>query len=139
MFDAQIIHSMVVHFPIALIATGFAFDIVSHFYRSDDFVKVGFWNLFAGMLSIVATIITGLLADSLVGHMENPLPIFSTHGSLQFVASFLLLGILIFRLIGGGKLPVSLMKRNLLLAAHALGIGLLYYGAHLGAKLANRI
>ncbi len=60
--DLTYLHPMVVHFPIALLIVGFAFDIVSLFVRKEFFLKAGLYLLILGAAGAVAAFISGNLA-----------------------------------------------------------------------------
>ncbi len=100
--------------------------------------SAAYWNLILGLITSVFAVITGFIADSLVGHMEEPFPFFSTHGTLQIGAMIWLTGILYWRITANlkvGRKPYI----TVYLVAFTIGVLMLFYGAHLGAHLANRI
>jgi uncharacterized membrane protein len=60
MFNASHFHPMVVHFPIALIMTGFLADLVYLIWKKDECLsKAGFWLMVLGTLGAAAAFITG--------------------------------------------------------------------------------
>ncbi len=65
MIDTAHIHPMIVHFPIAIIITGFIFDTLYYFYRSQSWLpKAGFWLMMFGTVAACATYLTGVLFTS---------------------------------------------------------------------------
>ncbi len=62
MFDTQLIHPMIVHFPIALLIVGLLADITGIFSKKEFFSTAGFYLLILGTLGVIAAFITGNLA-----------------------------------------------------------------------------
>jgi uncharacterized membrane protein len=62
MFDTSHLHPLIVHFPIALIITGFAADVLSLFLKKEKCLsKTGFYLMIAGAVAAVAAWLTGQL------------------------------------------------------------------------------
>ncbi len=133
------LHPLLVHFPIALYSTAVLWEFIGFIRRSNSLLTVGWWNMVLAQIAVVFTIITGFIADSLMGHMDKPFPIFTTHGSLQLVAVVWFGVAFIFR----WKKLKNLSDTNSFpwgyLLFLGMGVLILFYGSHLGAKLANRI
>ena len=86
-YEKELYHYLMLHFPIALFITGYIFDLLYIFLGNSLFYKFGFWNLGIGIITGVFTIIAGFITDnSLVGHMENLFPIWTTHGTHMIAA-----------------------------------------------------
>lgn len=137
-FELETIHPLFVHFPIALLSTGLLCDILGTLYRKESLHNAGWWCQVFGIVAVVFTIPTGFLADTLIGHMEDPFPILETHGMVQIIASILFTGLLVWRGIRRSELP----EKPILFLYYLIGgvaIALLFYGADLGAQLAGRI
>ncbi len=132
------IHLLFVHFPIALFSTGWACDLIAVSRKNRSAENAGWWCLLFGNISSVFAVITGFLIDRLFGHMSLPFAFFTTHGALQISASLIFLGLLLWRYPSGGVIP-SGKGRPLYLAIAGGNVGLLFYGAHLGAQLSGRI
>ena len=65
MFDTSHFHPMIVHFPIALIMTGFLFDLISLFItREKCFSKTGLYLEVLGMFAAIAAFGTGYYLTS---------------------------------------------------------------------------
>lgn len=62
------VHPIFVHFPIALLLTAIAFYILGILFRKEVLLMVGKWTLFAGSLSTVPAVFTGLQAANTVPH-----------------------------------------------------------------------
>jgi uncharacterized membrane protein len=62
MLNTDHLHPMIVHFPVALIATGFLAEVVSLFFKDEKCLsKCGFYLLILGTLSAIAAWSTGQL------------------------------------------------------------------------------
>ncbi|MCX6267641.1 MAG: DUF2231 domain-containing protein [Bacteroidetes bacterium] len=54
MFNSSHFHPMLVHFPIAIIAVGFLFDLLSHFLKKEVWLpKAGYWLEIIGMAGAI--------------------------------------------------------------------------------------
>ena len=137
--SADQLHPLFLHFPIALYGSGLFFDIISLRWHQHDFQKAGWWNLILGHVSAFFTILSGFIADDMMGHMELPFSPLKTHGFIALTAVLLLILLTIPRWRHSGKLPPQLKSKSLWIGGQAVAVFILYYGAHLGAKLANRI
>ena len=69
MFSTEYLHPMVVHFPIALLLTGFLAEFIYQFFIKDPLLSfAGFWLLCAGALAAVIAYASGaLLTGELYG------------------------------------------------------------------------
>ena len=45
-WSLEILHSLFIHFPIALFSTGFACDLIAFIFRKDSAENAGWWCLF---------------------------------------------------------------------------------------------
>jgi uncharacterized membrane protein len=60
MFETSHFHPMLVHFPVALIAVGFLFDLAYIFYKKEFCLsKAGFFLMILGTLGAIAAYTTG--------------------------------------------------------------------------------
>jgi len=133
------IHSLFIHFPIALFSVGYFFDVLSIILKKKELEFAGWWNLFFGLFSSFFSILTGFISDWNFGHFESPFPIFETHGSVQIISIFLFVVMFVLRWKVEKKLPYSGRSLFLYFFLGGLAVGLLFYGSHLGAVLAGRI
>ena len=130
-------HSILVHFPIALFSTGFLFDILAKLLHNEEFEHAGFWTMCMGIISIPFTIFFGIyifLEESSLSDF-----FYFQHGLLISISTILFLGLFWTRIKFQIDFEYSTIKKNIYLCIHILAIGLLFYGAHLGAKTAGRI
>jgi len=133
------IHPLFIHFPIALLSTGFMFDLLAIILKKEVFQSVGWWNLSLGILSSVFTVLTGFVADWNYGHFELPFPIFDTHGSVQLMSVFCYVVMLVWRWKLNQFLPNSFRSLSCYLVLGIVATSLLFYGGHLGAILSGRV
>lgn len=84
-------HPMIVHFPIALILTGFLADVVSLFLRSEKCLsKAGFYLMVLGAVSAIAAWTTGQLFTNEPGQGEI-LSIFGKHETGAIITMILMI------------------------------------------------
>ena len=134
-YEKELYHYLILHFPIALFITGYIFDLLYVLIGNDLFYKFGFWNLGIGIITGVFTIITGFITDnSLVGHMENPFPIWTTHGTHMIVAIIIFYIIFLLRFFFEQNI-----NKKYLFIIHSLAVMFFIHGAHIGLKLADHL
>ena len=136
-YSLETIHPLLVHFPIALFSTGLLFDILSRLLNNEELDHAGFWTMFMALVSSPFAIITGIIAF-LAEDSFLQLPQFY-HGILALISTMFLLVLFWVRIKFQLDLRFSSLKRNLYLFFHILAVGILFYGAHLGALRAGRI
>ena len=131
------IHPLLVHFPIALFSTGLFFDLLAELRQKKELEQSGFWCMLMGLVSCLFANTTGLLAFLEEGSISD-LPGFSH--ALLIWASILLFAVLFWvRIQFQLDLRYSNLKRNMYFLVHIIAVGILFYGAHLGAIHADRI
>ena len=136
-YEKELYHYLIIHFPIGLFITGYMFDFLSYIKPGYSFQKFSFWNILLGIFWGILSIISGLITDQEIGHMENPFPIWTTHGTHMIIAVFLFFILLLLkRLIIKEKIKLS---SKIILLIHTLFILFFIHGAHIGAKLADRL
>ena len=134
-YEKELYHYLILHFPIALFITGYFFDLLYVLIGNDLFYKFGFWNLGIGIITGVFTIIAGFITDnSLVGHMENPFPIWTTHGTHMIISIIIFYIIFLLRFFFAQDI-----NKKYLFIIHSLAVMFFIHGAHIGAKLADRL
>ena len=131
------IHPLFVHFPIALFATGLFFDLLAEILQKEELEQAGFWCMLMGLVSCLFANMTGLLAFLEEGSISD-LPLFS-HALLIWLAIIFFAVLFWVRIKFQVDLRYSSMKRYLYFLGHILAVGILFYGAHLGAIVAERI
>ena len=134
-YEKELYHYLILHFPIALFITGYFFDLLDVLIGNDLFYKFGFWNLGIGIITGVFTIIAGFITDnSLVGHMENPFPIWTTHGTHMITAIIIFYIIFLLRFFFEQNI-----NKKYLFIIHSLAVMFFIHGAHIGLKLADHL
>ena len=137
-YSLETVHPLLVHFPIALFSTGLFFDILARLLNNEELDHAGFWTMLMALVSSPFTIIAGIFA-----FLENHgdfLDLFQfQHGILAFISTLFLLVLFWGRIKFQLVFRYSSLKRNIYLFLHILAVGILFYGAHLGAKTADRI
>ena len=132
------VHPLVIHFPIALLSSAILFDFLYIISKQNDLSQIGWWILLLGLISSCAGIATGIWTDSLIGHLGSVFPVWNNHGWVQIFSCILFLILFIWRT----KNPAVLIHAKLkwlYIAFGGLAIAILFYGGHLGAKLAGRV
>ena len=131
------IHPLFVHFPIALFATGLSFDLLAEILQKEELEQTGFWCMLMGLVSCLFANMTGLLAFLEEGSISD-LPQFY-HALLIWLAIIFFAVLFWVRIKFQVDLRYSSLKRYIYFSGHILAVGILFYGAHLGAKTAERI
>ena len=131
------IHPLFVHFPIALFATGLFFDLLAEILQKEELEQAGFWCMLMGLVSCLFANMTGLLAFLEEGSISD-LPQFY-HALLIWLAIIFFAVLFWVRIKFQVDLRYSSFKRYIYFIGHILAVGILFYGAHLGAKIAERI
>ena len=136
-YSLENIHPLFIHFPIALLATGLFFDLLAVILHREDIENAGFWCMFMGIISCLFSSFTGLMIF-LTGGSFSDLPQF-THFLLAWSATFIFVVLFWIRIKLYVDFLYSPLKRRFYFTIHILTICMLFYGAHLGAKAAERI
>jgi uncharacterized membrane protein len=55
-------HVVLIHFPIALLITGAAFDFISQWTKRRSLAEAAYFNFLAAAISTIPTLVTGILA-----------------------------------------------------------------------------
>ena len=136
-YEKEMYHFLITHFPIALFITGYLFDILGYFKPDLSYSRFGFWNLGMGIIWGVLSIISGLITDQEIGHMDSPFPVWTTHGTHMIAAVLFFFGIMIMRNLNSkGKINIP---HKMILLIQGLAVMFFMHGAHIGAKLAGRL
>ena len=136
-YSLDTVHPLLVHFPIALFSTGLFFDILAKVLDNEELDHAGFWTMLIALISSPFTIIAGIFAFMEEGSWLDLYQF--QHGFLAFISTLFLLVLFWARIKLQLDFRYSSLKRNIFLALHILAVGILFYGAHLGAKAADRI
>ena len=136
-YTLETIHPLLVHFPIALFSTGLFFDVLARLLDNEEFDHAGFWTMLMALISSPFTIIAGIFAFMEEGSWLDLYQF--QHGILAFISTLFLLVLFWARIKFQLDFRYSNLKNNIYLFLHILVVGILFYGAHLGAKAADRI
>ena len=132
------LHPLVIHFPIALFSAAILFDVIFILTNKTENLLVGWWVMLLALISSAVAIATGIIDDTLIGHLGSFFPLWKNHGWVQILSILIFLLVFIWRT----KSPYfyqSYRLSRIYIIISGLGVVLLFYGAHLGAKLAGRI
>ena len=132
------LHPLVIHFPIALFSSAILFDFISILYNKTELLNTSWWIMLLALISSFFAIITGLIDDNLIGHLNDISPLWKNHGWMQIISVIGFLFLFIWRskkedLFNSEKLTLVYLITGL------INVGILFYGSHLGAALAGRI
>jgi|TARA_B110000438_G_scaffold160288_1_gene153506 uncharacterized membrane protein len=131
-------HPLVIHFPIALFSAAIFFDLLFLIFNNNDFFTGGWWTMLFALISSTAAIVTGIIDDSFVGHLNSVFPLWLNHGWIQIFSCTVFLSLFIWRT-KDKNIFYNKFKKRAYTATALIGIAFLYYGGHLGAKLSGRI
>ena len=132
MYDKDVYHFLVLHFPIAVLTTGYMFDILYNIFKKEEFKNYVLWMMGMGIIWGLISIITGYVTAIEMGHIDSVYDVFQKEHSRNMI-------ICVFYFIILFILKNKNFNHKILLFLHTIGIILLMYGAHLGAKWADRI
>ena len=136
-YNIENIHPLFIHYPIALLSTGLFFDLLAALLNREDLRNAGFWCMLMGIISCLLSNFTGLMVF-LTGSSLSNLPRF-THALLAWASTFIFVLLFLARIKLDVDFRYSTLKRWIYISIHILAVGILFYGAHLGAIAAERI
>ena len=135
------IHSLFIHFPIALLSTGLFFDIMSHFFNKEDLEISGLYCMIIGTFTCITSNLTGFY--SFINMYGDPLSIiqwqYLNHVLMGWGLTIYFILLILIRFIMDVDFYYSTYKKRIYFVLHILGVSVLFYSAHLGAKAAERI
>jgi uncharacterized membrane protein len=129
------LHPPIVHFPLALLATSLAFDLVGLVRDEDLWWTIAFWNIAGGLAIGVVTAVAGLIDSARVPDQSSASSVLTRHMSCMLVALGCYGGALIVRGSTGSPAGTALL---LTLALEGLGLVVLLLGGYLGGELVYR-
>ena len=136
-YSLENIHPLFIHFPIALLSTGLFFDFLALILHREDMENAGFWCMFMGIISCLFSNFTGLMIF-LTGGSFSDLPQF-THFLLAWCSTIIFIVLFWARIRLQVDFLYSPLKRYIYFTIQLMAVGIIFYGAHLGAKAAERI
>jgi uncharacterized membrane protein len=131
----QNIHPYFVHFPIAILSVGLLWDLLGILLNKESFKNAGWWAQVFGVIAIIITGITGLIAANSVAHSEAAHEIMETHETIGLTVAGVFILLLIWRSFLKTSLPLKKLYQTIYLAIGILAVVTMLYGAHLGGKL----
>jgi len=132
------LHPLVIHFPIALFSAAILFDLLFLIFNNNDFYAGGWWTMLFALVASAAAIATGIIDDTLIGHLGSVYPPWLNHGLVQLFSCILFLTLFLWRT-KDKSIFYDNLKKRVYTATALIGIVILYYGGHLGAELAGRV
>ena len=130
------LHPLVIHFPIALFSAAILFDLLFLIFNNNDFYAGGWWTMLFALVASAAAIATGIIDDTLIGHLGSVYPLWLNHGLVQLFSCILFLTLFLWRT-KDKSIFYDNLKKRVYTATALIGIVILYYGGHLGAELAG--
>ncbi|HMI93678.1 MAG TPA: DUF2231 domain-containing protein [Polyangiales bacterium] len=129
------LHTVFVHFPIALLGTSLAFDLLGLARDEASWWAISYWNIALGLAVSVITMVTGLI-DSMRVPQDSPAAAIVTRHMIAMLAALSCYGAaLAFRPVGRPPTAGALVAT---LALEGVGLGLLLLGGFLGGELVYR-
>ena len=127
------IHTIVVHFVIAMVLFAVLCDVIGFFTKNARLHEVSWWNLFFATLSIFIAVLFGQLEAGLAEPYNAAVSTLNLHTLLGWSLSGILAAITAWRYIlrsrDPQKVPLAFMGANVLLT------GLVFFQVYLGDKL----
>ena len=136
-YSIENIHPLFIHFPIALLSTGLFFDLLAVLFNREDLRNAGFWCMLMGIIACLFSNFTGLMVFLTGGSLSDLLNF--THFLLAWCSTIIFALLFLARIKLDVDFRYSTSKRWIYFSIHILAVGILFYGAHLGAKAAERI
>ena len=127
----QNVHPLFVHFPVALLLTALALEVVWWIARRKWLREGATVTLTLGAVGAVAAVITGLTAARAVGEADAAHVIVESHESFAIMATALAVALAAVRLLKWDRGGMRWLFLALLLATGVL----LAWAAHLGGRL----
>jgi uncharacterized membrane protein len=130
------IHPFLVHFPVALLTTALAFDLLALLLSREELAKAGWWVQVAGTIGIAAAVLSGLAARNQATISAQASGTFETHQQIAFLATGAFMALLLWR--AGMRTRIDPGRRMLYLTLYALSLACLWLGAWYGGELVYR-
>ncbi len=131
----QNIHPLFVHFPIALLSAALLFELIAMAFKKPASQTAGWWTFVLGVIAMVVTAITGLIAERSVGHTDDAHELILQHRNLEIAAGALFVLLFIWRISLKGELPGSTVLRSIYGGVFVLAMAAILTGAHVGGRL----
>jgi uncharacterized membrane protein len=127
------LHSIAVHFVIAMVVIAVVFDLIGYFTHQQRFFNLGWWNLVIATVSIVIAIGLGQFEAATAVPSQGTQPTLDRHMTIGWLLAFILVNLTLWRgvLRYHPKFPFSLIY----LGASLFTVGLIFYQVVLGTQL----
>lgn len=133
--DIGSLHPLVIHFPIALLISALAFDLVGVLWRRSAFTSAGLYAQTLGALGAAAAVLTGNQAEEAVEAIPGIESLLELHERLGQVTLWVAVAAVALRWYLTRRQPLNVPLRGLMLAI-SLGLALLVgFGGFYGGKL----
>ena len=116
------VHPLFVHFPIALLNGFLLMELLGAITDKASLRAAATWMLYLGTLGAVATVITGLMAASSVGHGEGVHELMLSHKNHGLVVLAIALVLSIWRLAVSERFSTKSRVAHFILAVIMVGI-----------------
>jgi len=127
------IHPIMVHFTIALFVAAVALDILGRLLDKDSLRSAGWWNLCAAALASVATVASGVLAESSLPHNDAIHEIMTLHERIGFAVMGIILVLFLGRLLLSKK--ALAWFPGVVMAVGVIGVALMLVGGYYGGEM----
>lgn len=127
------IHPLLVHFPIALLTMSLFFDAIGLATKRGELLRTGWWTLAAGTIGLLATVISGLLAEQSVVISAPAREHFERHEQIAFFVSGLYAFLFLWRVAHRTQLPPQ--REWLFVISSLVGVVAIWLGAWYGGTL----
>ena len=127
------IHPLIVHFPIALLLTALALDMLAAVLKRPALHRIGLWNLSLGTLAAAAAVLSGRQAAAVAKHSFEIWQVMELHEHLGITT--LVLGCLAVAWRLSRRDRFSSTGRLVALLLMCAMAGTLSYGAYLGGRM----
>ena len=142
MWREELLHTKVVHFPIALLLFGTLLFIAAVILNKNDkfsfLMPAARLTLFFGVLGSWASVITGNMADGIATrNLCDPLVV-EEHETMAYLVSYIFTGGIVIDLLKKyfiEKIKFKKLFTFLILLIFLTGTGFMFYVGHLGGKL----
>jgi uncharacterized membrane protein len=133
--DLTYIHPMIVHFPIALLITGFLFEVVGVAANKEFYSKAAFILLLLGTAGAVGAYITGNLAGDGVSELGSLKQALEAHEDSAVASLWIIGGIAVVRILMVVTKRFAGSLRWLAVAFYLVGVLSIARTGHLGGNL----
>ena len=109
------------------------FDILGKLTKKEGFHTAAWFNLVFASLSVIATVIFGLIAEARAPHTDAGHALLKTHETLGYIVLGIILILTIWRIILKSELPVKGLAVYFVVSI--LGVGLMFVGGYYGGEM----